>query len=154
MPLLTTWRKRSNRTMKNRRSAKRAVPTLPCSKAEKPSLSRSTSSRAATPSTASSATVRADRRTPSRAWSTNSRSNSGSLRLGQVLAEALDRLRDPLVRGGEGDSEEALATRPVHRAGRDDDRGLLEDELRERGRGVALGDGRPDVDRALRGLDV
>ena len=36
--------------------------------------------------------------------------------LGQVLAHPLDRLFDAVVGGGEGDAEEALAARPVHRA--------------------------------------
>src|SRR5215213_10354314 len=70
--------------------------------------------------------------------------------LAQVLAHPLYRLFNPLVRGGQRDAEEALAAGPVHRAGRDDDGGLLEHQLAEGGRGVALGDRRPDVDRALR----
>ena len=68
----------------------------------------------------------------------------------QVLAHPLDRLFDAVVGGGEGDAEEALAAGPVHRARRDDDGRLFQHLLAEGGRGVAVGNGRPDVDRALR----
>src|SRR4051794_33641012 len=70
-------------------------------------------------------------------------------KLAQVLAHALDRLGDALVGCRQRDPEEALARRPVHRARRDHHCRLLQDQLRERGRGVALRHRRPDVDRAL-----
>ena len=83
-----------------------------------------------------------------RYWRKQSRARERPL--AEVLAHPLDRLFDALVGGGQRDAEEALAARPVHRARRDDDRRLLEHQLGEGGRGVALGDRRPDVDRALR----
>src|SRR5262245_48461183 len=75
----------------------------------------------------------------------------GPEQLGEVLAHPLDRLFDALVGRRQRDPEEALAARPVHRPRRDDHGRLFEDELGEGGRGVAVGDRRPDVDRPLRG---
>src|SRR3954452_16796648 len=64
--------------------------------------------------------------------------------------QALNGLGEELIRRRQRNPEEALPAGAVHRAGRDNDGSLLEHELRARRRGVAVRNGRPDVDRALR----